>query len=209
MPVQELENLRQKYPQYNGIDDMTLATKLAGKYPQYGFILDKVKAENPQGESGDDWMSKSFPKMARNNLSKLYQGGANSPANVKARHDVQYAQSRDNPINNTLKGLADAGQQTTNPFNSIVKSASGGDSGKSASDMAVDFAQKNKFGTQDTSVMKLAGDVMDMATTPANIIGGKILESGLKIGGEQLPTAGKATNFISTRWTAAFRFQRC
>jgi len=54
MPVQELENLRQKYPQYNGIDDMTLATKLAGKYPQYGFILDKVKAENPQGESGDD-----------------------------------------------------------------------------------------------------------------------------------------------------------
>ena len=88
MPVQELENLRQKYPQYNGIDDMTLATKLAGKYPQYGFILDKVKAENPQGESGDDWMSKSFPKTARNNLSKLYQGGANSPANVKAQQDL-------------------------------------------------------------------------------------------------------------------------
>jgi len=42
----------------------------------------------PQGESGDDWLSKSFPKTARNNLSKLYQGGANSPANVKAQQDL-------------------------------------------------------------------------------------------------------------------------
>ena len=134
----------------------------------------------PQGESGDDWLSKSFPKTARNNLNKLYQGGANSPAIKKAQYDVESAKSRNNPINNTLKGLADAGQQTTNPFNSIVKSVSGGDSGKSASDMAVDFAQKNKFGTADTSVMKLAGDVVDMATTPANIIGGKILEAGAK-----------------------------
>ena len=110
-------------------------------------FMDTSKDKTPQGESGDDWLSKSFPKTARNNLSQLYQGGANSPALKKAQYDVESAKSRTNPVMTTLKGLADAGEQTTNPFNSIVKSASGGDSGKSASDMAVDFAQKNKFGS--------------------------------------------------------------
>jgi hypothetical protein len=147
------------------------------------FTADDFKS--PQGESGDDWLSKSFPKTARNNLSKLYQGGANSPALKKAQYDVEAAKSRTNPVMTTLKGLADAGQQTTNPFNSIVKSASGGDSGKSASDMAVDFINKidpakGVYKEQDKSVARLAGDVVDMATTPANIIGGKMIEAGVK-----------------------------
>lgn len=43
MAIKELENFRQKYPQYSDIDDMTLATKLSEKYPQYSDLLDKVK----------------------------------------------------------------------------------------------------------------------------------------------------------------------
>ena len=166
------------------LKDSGSSTATASKLPPIpdGF---KLQGGDSQGESGDDWMSKSFPKTARNNLSKLYQGGANSPALKKAQYDVEAAKSRDNPINNTLKGLADAGKQTTNPFNSIVKSASGGDSGKSASDMAVDFINKidpakGVYKEQDKSVARLAGDVIDMATTPANIIGGKIIEAGVK-----------------------------
>lgn len=46
MPVIELQNLRNKYPQYKDIDDMTLATKLASKYPQYADLVDKVKGES-------------------------------------------------------------------------------------------------------------------------------------------------------------------
>ena len=43
MPVKELENFRRKYPQYNDLDDLTLATKLAAKYPQYSDLVEKVK----------------------------------------------------------------------------------------------------------------------------------------------------------------------
>lgn len=43
MPVQELINFRQKYPEYKDIDDTTLANKLASKYPDaYGDLPSKV-----------------------------------------------------------------------------------------------------------------------------------------------------------------------
>jgi hypothetical protein len=74
-------------------------------------LSDVMGDSTPQGESGDDWMSKSFPKTARNNLSKLYQGGANSPALKKAQYDVESAKSRTNPVMTTLKGLSDTADQ--------------------------------------------------------------------------------------------------
>ena len=46
MPVKELDNFRQKYPQYNDMSDIDLATKLANKHPQYKDVLEKVMAEN-------------------------------------------------------------------------------------------------------------------------------------------------------------------
>ena len=42
MPIPELNKFRQKYPQYNDIDDITLAKKLATKYPQYSDIAEKA-----------------------------------------------------------------------------------------------------------------------------------------------------------------------
>jgi hypothetical protein len=45
MPIPELNNFRLKFPQYNDMDDLTLATKLAEKYPEYNDLLDKAKLE--------------------------------------------------------------------------------------------------------------------------------------------------------------------
>lgn len=47
MPIQELVKFREKYPQYNDLDDVTLATKLAQKYPQYGDLVEKAKVGTP------------------------------------------------------------------------------------------------------------------------------------------------------------------
>ena len=43
MPLPELQKLREKYPEYQDIDDLTLATKISQKYPEYGDLLEKVK----------------------------------------------------------------------------------------------------------------------------------------------------------------------
>jgi len=40
----EVQKFREKYPEYNDIDDLTLVTKLARKYPQYNDLLEKVKS---------------------------------------------------------------------------------------------------------------------------------------------------------------------
>ena len=56
MPVIELDNFRKKYPDYNDIDDTTLAGKLASKYPDaYGDLPNKVTASStslPELRSG-------------------------------------------------------------------------------------------------------------------------------------------------------------
>jgi len=42
--TQELENFRKKYPQYNDLDDFTLAQKLSQKYPEsYSDLPMKVQ----------------------------------------------------------------------------------------------------------------------------------------------------------------------
>ncbi len=41
----ELQKFREKYPGYDDLDDLTLATKLASKYPEYGDLLEKVKSD--------------------------------------------------------------------------------------------------------------------------------------------------------------------
>jgi 2'-5' RNA ligase len=44
MPIKEIEVFRKKYPQYDDLDDNTIATKLATKYPDaYGDLVEKVK----------------------------------------------------------------------------------------------------------------------------------------------------------------------
>lgn len=47
MPIPELTKFREKYPEYNDIDDITLATKLSNKYPEYSDLLDRAKSVQP------------------------------------------------------------------------------------------------------------------------------------------------------------------
>jgi hypothetical protein len=47
MPIPELVKFREKYPQYNDLDDKTIADKLATKYPDaYGDLASKVSEAN-------------------------------------------------------------------------------------------------------------------------------------------------------------------
>ncbi len=44
--ITEIQNFRQKYPEYDDLDDVTLATKLASKDPEYEDLPSKVKSES-------------------------------------------------------------------------------------------------------------------------------------------------------------------
>lgn len=50
MPI-ELDNFRQKYPQYNDMSDIQLAESLYKKHPEYSDILQKTYVENEQQKS--------------------------------------------------------------------------------------------------------------------------------------------------------------
>lgn len=58
MPIENLQKLRAKYPQYDSIDDVTLAKQIIAKYPQYetafGDIASGVPANNPDIKGGFD-----------------------------------------------------------------------------------------------------------------------------------------------------------
>lgn len=45
--ITEIQNFRKKYPEYNDLDDLTLANKLAAKYPEYSDLPAKVKNDIP------------------------------------------------------------------------------------------------------------------------------------------------------------------
>lgn len=78
MPIPELQKLREQYPQYNDIDDLTLATKLAQKYPQYNDLFEKAKIGTP-AESKVLGVAGSIPK------SKFERGERNILGNIFER----------------------------------------------------------------------------------------------------------------------------
>ena len=45
---QALKNLRTKYPQYESLDDSTLASKIVAKYPQYKDAFADILSAPPQ-----------------------------------------------------------------------------------------------------------------------------------------------------------------
>ncbi len=65
MPVIEIDNFRKKYPEYNDIDDATLAGKLAAKYPEaYGDLPGKVTAQPTVAPStGSQWVQGKEPTL--------------------------------------------------------------------------------------------------------------------------------------------------
>ena len=64
MPIAELEKFRAQYPQYNDLDDVTLATKLAQKYPQYGDLVEKAQKADV-GFTQKQLSSKIIPQFTK------------------------------------------------------------------------------------------------------------------------------------------------
>ena len=179
MPVQELENLRQKYPQYNGIDDMTLATKLAGKYPQYGFILDKVKSE--------DGAFNSFPKNRRDNLNKGISG------QDIAQHPFQsIGKTLMQPVEESLTGRSIADKTDAS-----IKKEAGNANFKGMNPYEV----KNKLGDiQDAAFKKMVmAEFADQLTTPINYVGGKAVGEAAKGLVKGVQGIGKLAGYESGR----------
>lgn len=80
MGVQELENFRQKYPDYADMDDATLASKLAAKYPDaYGDLPGKVGTSRPSTLASTSFLpqEESVPKWGQEHptLYGLYGAG--------------------------------------------------------------------------------------------------------------------------------------
>ncbi len=95
MPIIELQNFRQKYPDYNDIDDMTLASKLAEKYPDsYGDLPQKVGMSEsvvflkPKEKIGTNVYSPDFLKPIKDNFDNdLYKKTKNA-LSISATHDI-------------------------------------------------------------------------------------------------------------------------
>ncbi len=87
MAISELQKFRQQYPQYNDMDDLTLATKLGQKYPQYSDLVEKVKASTVRKpDIIDTWAGKT-PEQLKQEGIDLYKGGS------KLKGDVALAES--------------------------------------------------------------------------------------------------------------------
>lgn len=97
MSIPEIDTFKQKYPLYSDMDDLTLATKLGQKFPQaYGDLAGKVA-------------------MQSNKSNAMMQGGANAPALVKARGDVQKLTAQNDNLD-TLPSLAKGLQNMSWPI---------------------------------------------------------------------------------------------
>lgn len=71
MPIPELEKFRQKYPEYNDIDDIDIANKLATKYPDaYGDLPGRVSQENSQQQPTQEQPQETIPQMLGRNLQE-------------------------------------------------------------------------------------------------------------------------------------------
>ena len=71
MPIPEFEKFRQKYPEYNDIDDIDIANKLATKYPDaYGDLPGRVSQENSQQQPTQEQPQETIPQMLGRNLQE-------------------------------------------------------------------------------------------------------------------------------------------
>ncbi|HEY9874588.1 MAG TPA: hypothetical protein V6D12_14205 [Candidatus Obscuribacterales bacterium] len=99
MAVAEIQKFREKYPQYNDLDDMTIAGKLSQKYPDaYGDLVGKVKSESKPQEKflkpilpspEDDTLYKPGTFMDR--YSRFERGVAKDILTVPAHFINQFA----------------------------------------------------------------------------------------------------------------------
>lgn len=63
MDMKVLSNIRKKYPQYDNLDDNTLASKIVAKYPQYSNVLSPSKSLLENSQSKVEELISSRPSM--------------------------------------------------------------------------------------------------------------------------------------------------
>lgn len=148
MSVPEIDNFRQKFPMYNDMSDIQVATKLAQKYPAYSDLPGKVAMVN----------NKSNPDM---------QGGATSPANIKAQQDVKTAQGQASNVD-TQVGINQSAYNATWPVSMMIKKGLGDSGPNPQADQSGNKMLQDVGGL----VNPLVGEVFNL--------GGKVLGMGNK-----------------------------
>ena len=141
--------------------------------------------------------------MTDNRANPAMQGGANSPALVKARQDVQAAQSRTNPVLTTLKGLSD----TADTINKVVpfgdrKQSLNPMTPQGRSNLAGEILKASSLipgvGSMVGGAAYMAGQAVE---DPKKSSGGVALQAAVGAAGSKfaevaLPLAGKAINAV-------------
>lgn len=96
MPIQELDNLRQKFPQYSDMDDLTLATKISAKYPQYSDLLNKANQSPIDATAKTEVVTPFLP-----NRSRVQEDLRTRPDSVKILEEEMA--NKYNPLKNPIK----------------------------------------------------------------------------------------------------------
>lgn len=130
MPVDELNNFRQKYPQYNDISDIDLANKLASKYSSYSDLPNKVlessKNQNRLQLKDQSNASYSYGDALSDTGKTVINSFANLGDNITQpiRHPIQTAGAIASGVGNaiihpvnTVKGIVNNITSTNNPDN--------------------------------------------------------------------------------------------
>jgi hypothetical protein len=86
MAIKEIENFRAKYPQYNDIDDVTLANKLASKYSAYADLPEKVRYGSlSEGEKINTKLLPNLPQTEQ----KIQERGSQFQGLVDSAKELQ------------------------------------------------------------------------------------------------------------------------
>ena len=150
----ELDNFRKKYPQYNDMSDIDLANSLANKYPAYKDLTSRIGTEQPtQQQQPQQQKPSMLGTIAKAAFpgSALFQKETWQPAAQSITGKSLTQRSQEIPISAKMTG---------NKFMDIASAVGAG----------VSAFQRD-----------VAASAVDMATTPANYLGGGIVSGASKL----------------------------
>ena len=150
----ELDNFRKKYPQYNDMSDIDLANSLANKYPAYKDLTSRIGTEQPtQQQQPQQQKPSMLGTIAKAAFpgSALFQKETWQPLSQTFTGKSLTQRSQEIPISAKMTG---------NKFMDTVSAVGAG----------VGAFQRD-----------VAASAVDMATTPANYLGGAVVGVAPKI----------------------------
>ena len=166
MPVQELVNFRQKYPQYSDISDVDLANKLASKYPAYADLPSKVASPD---KSVGTRVANMIPadaavRNAENDVQHPYRAAINKTT----------SEFMNSPV---LKTLINPTKQLTGQSNEErmvapdLKPIPPAQAGQLADANLAQVRKNLPFSIMQQTMDRTIGQGMDMAVSPLSHVG--------------------------------------